>query len=189
LHWDLLQQARPIIGVSPSSQLTDDDCEWSRANFKETMPELPSPVGNSFLELFMNQYIIEPYRRLGCHIPNDLTSTRIFHGRPYLNVTLFHMLVTQLRGDPAQLPKQMGGEPIAAAPVVHPLGWLAFIRTGIVLSKEMRRAAAHGPVWFAEMKTMAKHFGSEQIEVLSFDETVRKLDELERTVSPARAHV
>ncbi|MBM4127748.1 MAG: hypothetical protein FJ247_10430 [Nitrospira sp.] len=171
-------QARPITGVSPSSQLTDDDCEWSRANFKETMPELPSPVGNSFLELFMDQYIVEPYRRLGCHIPNGLTSTRIFHGRPYLNVTLFHLLVAQLRGDPAQLPEQMGGEPIAAAPAVHPLGWLAFIRAGIVMSKEMRRATAHGPAWFAEMKTMAKHFGSEQIDALSFDETVRELDEL-----------
>ncbi|HEX5645950.1 MAG TPA: PEP/pyruvate-binding domain-containing protein [Nitrospira sp.] len=174
--WTL--QARPITGVSPSSQLTDDDCEWSRANFKETMPELPSPVGNSFLELFMDQYIIEPYRRLGCHIPSGLTSTRIFHGRPYLNVTLFHILVAQLRGDPSQLPEQMGGEPIAVAPAVHPLGWLAFIRAGIVMSKEMRRATAHGPAWFAEMKTMATQFGPQQIEVLSFDETVRKLDEL-----------
>lgn len=174
--WTL--QARPITGVQPSFQLTDDDCEWSRANFKETMPELPSPVGNSFLELFMDRHIIEPYRRLGCHIPSGMTSTRIFHGRPYLNVTLFHILVAQLRGDPSQLSEQMGGEPIAAAPAVHPLGWLAFIRAGIVMLKEMRRATAHGPVWFAEMKTMAKQFGPEQVAVLSFDETVRNLDEL-----------
>ena len=171
-------QARPITGVQSSSQLTDDDCEWSRANFKETMPELPSPVGNSFLELFMDQHIIEPYRRLGCHIPSGMTSTRIFHGRPYLNVTLFHTLVAQLRGDPSQLSEQMGGEPITVAPAVHPLGWFAFIRAGIVMLKEMRRATAHGPAWFAEMKTMAKQFGPQQVAVLSFDETVRKLEEL-----------
>jgi phosphohistidine swiveling domain-containing protein len=174
--WSL--QARPITGVRSSSQLTNDDCEWSRANFKETMPELPSPVGNSFLELFMDQHIIEPYRRLGCRIPSGLTSTRIFHGRPYLNVTLFHILVAQLRGDPSQLPEQMGGEPIRVAPAVRPLGWLAFIRAGIVMLKEMRRATVHGPAWFAEMKTMAKQFGPQQVETLSFDETVQRLDEL-----------
>jgi pyruvate,water dikinase len=171
-------QARPITGVRRSAELTDDDCEWSRANFKETMPELPSPVGNSFLELFMDQHIIEPYRRLGCHIPSGLTSTRFFHGRPYLNVTLFHILVAQLRGDPSQLSEQMGGEPIAVAPAVRPLGWIAFIRAGIVMWKEMRRAISHGPAWFAEMKTMAKTFGLRHVETLSFDETIRQLDEL-----------
>ena len=171
-------QARPITGVRPSSEWTDDDCEWSRANFKETMPELPSPVGNAFLELFMDQHIIEPYRQLGCHIPSGLTSTRIFHGRPYLNVTLFHILVAQLRGDPSQLPEQMGGEPIAVAPSVRPLGWLAFIRAGIVMMKEMRRATVHGPAWFAEMKSMAKQFGPQQVDALSFDETVRWLETL-----------
>ena len=174
--WTL--QARPITGVRPSSEWTDDDCEWSRANFKETMPELPSPVGNSFLELFMDQHIVEPYRRLGCHIPSGLTSTRIFHGRPYLNVTLFHILVAQLRGDPSQLPEQMGGEPIAVAPTVRPLGWLAFIRAGVVMLKEMRRATLQGPAWFAEMKTMATRFGPHHVDGLSFDETVRQLDEL-----------
>lgn len=171
-------QARPITGVRPTSELTNDDCEWSRANFKETMPELPSPVGNSFLELFMDQHILEPYRRLGCHIPSGLTSTRIFHGRPYLNVTLFHILVAQLRGDPSQLPEQMGGEPLAVAPAVRPLGWLAFIQAGIVMLKEMRRATVHGPAWFAEMKTMAKQYGPQQVGALSFDETVRRLDDL-----------
>lgn len=171
-------QARPITGVYSSPQLTDDDCEWSRANFKETMPELPSPVGNSFLELFMEQHILEPYRKIGCHIPTGLTSTRIFHGRPYLNVTLFHILVSQLRGDPSQLPEQMGGDRIAVAPAVYPLGWLAFIRAGIMMSKEMRRATAHGPAWFAEMKSMAQQFRPQQVDALSFDETIRRLDEL-----------
>jgi pyruvate,water dikinase len=37
-----LVQARPITNVRPSSTLSNDDCEWSRTNFKETLPELPS---------------------------------------------------------------------------------------------------------------------------------------------------
>ena len=47
-------QARPITAVQPSSDLTDEECEWSRANFKETMPEIPSPMGQAFLEHFMD---------------------------------------------------------------------------------------------------------------------------------------
>ena len=171
-------QARPITGIRPSADLTDDDCEWSRANFKETMPELPSPLGLSFLELFMKEHIVAPYRRLGCHIPEGLTSTRILHGRPYLNVTLFHSLVAQLRGNPSLLSEHMGGEPIEVAPSVQPIGWLAFMRAGILMLIEMRRAVANGARWFAGMKELAKRYDSHRIESLSFHDTVRQLDEL-----------
>ena len=174
--WTL--QARPITGVHPSTELTDDDCEWSRANFKETMPELPSPLGLSFLELFMKAHIVAPYRRLGCHVPDGLTSTRVFRGRPYLNVTLFHSLVAQLRGDPYLLSEHMGGEPIAVAPTVRPIGWLAFIRAGILMLMEMRWAVANSDKWFAEMKSLAKQYDPQHVAALSFQDTVRTLDEL-----------
>jgi pyruvate,water dikinase len=174
--WTL--QARPITGVRPSAELTDDDCEWSRANFKETMPELPSPLGLSFLELFMNEHIVAPYRRLGCHIPEGLTSTRILHGRPYLNVTLFHSLVAQLRGDPYLLSEHMGGEPIAVAPAVRPIGWLAFIRAGLLMLVEMRRAVVNGEKRFAEMKRLAKQYDPPHVATLSFHDTLQKLDDL-----------
>ena len=176
--WTL--QARPITGVRPSSELTDDDCEWSRANFKETMPELPSPLGLSFLERFMDDHIIAPYRRLGCRIPDGLSSTRVLHGRPYLNVTLFHLLVAQLRGDPSLLPEQMGGEPIAAIHKVRPLGWLAFIRAGILMLIEMRRATVHGTAWFADMKEFADRSDPQHVNSLSFQDTIQRLDQLDR---------
>lgn len=174
--WTL--QARPITGIRPSADLTDDDCEWSRANFKETMPELPSPLGLSFLELFMKEHIIAPYRRLGCHIPEGLTSTRVLYGRPYLNVTLFHSLIAQLRGNPSLLSEHMGGEPIEVAPSVQPIGPLAFIRAGILMLIEMRRAVANGDRWFADMKELAKRYDAPGIGSLSFHDTIRKLDEL-----------
>ena len=91
--------------------LTNDECEWTRANFKETMPELPSPLSISFLERFMDQYILAPYRRLGCTIPEGLSAVRVLRGRPYVNVTLFYSLVVQLYGNPAFLTEQMGGDP------------------------------------------------------------------------------
>ena len=171
-------QARPITGVTPSSELTNDECEWSRANFKETMPELPSPLGLSFLEHFMEAYIIAPYRRLGCRIPDAWTSTRVLYGRPYLNVTLFHSLVAQLRSNPSILSEQMGGDPIRVIPEVRPLAWTAVIRAGLLMLLEMRRATVRGPKWFAEMKALAKRYDHAHVDTMSLEEVENRLDEL-----------
>lgn len=171
-------QARPITGVHPSADFTNDDCEWSRANLKETMPDLPSPLGLSLMERFMEEHIVAPYRRLGCRIPTGLSSTRVLYGRPYLNVTLFSMLQAQLRSDPSLLSEHMGGEPIAAPPPEKPLGWLAFLRAGLLMVMEMRRAVVHGPTWFATMKRMAEQYGLPQIRRLSLHESLVRLEEL-----------
>ena len=77
-----LLQARPISGLTRSRRLTNDDCEWSRANFKETMPELPSPLGLSFLELFMERYILSPYRRWGVEFPKGSHRSARFRDVP-----------------------------------------------------------------------------------------------------------
>ncbi len=175
-----LLQARPISKRPRPPQLTDDDCEWSRANFKETLPELPSPLALSFLEQFMERYILTPYRRLGCRIPEGISSVRIFQGRPYINMTLFHMLIAQLRGDPFLLMEQMGGASLARVPEVRPLGWLAFARAGLVMMAEMRRAVRHGPAWFAGMKAMADEHRAERLSLVSCEDLSRRLDEIER---------
>jgi phosphohistidine swiveling domain-containing protein len=171
-----LLQARPISGPIRPSQLTDDDCEWSRANFKETLPELPSPLGLSFLELFMERYIISRYRRLGCLIPEGISSVRTFQGRPYINMTLFHFFVVQLRGDPSLLAEQMGGESLARVPEACPLGWLAFVHAGLVMMGEMRKAERYGPAWFADMKAMAAEHHADRLRSLSGEEISRRLD-------------
>ena len=132
-------QARPITTVRSSSNLTNDDCEWSRTNFKETLPELPSLLSLSFLELFMDRHILSHYRRLGCCIPDGLTSVRVLRGRPYLNVTLFHILVAQLGGEPSLNAEQMGGEPLQTIPKVPPLNRGALARAGWMMWAEMKR--------------------------------------------------
>lgn len=175
-----LLQARFISGQTRSPHLTDDDCEWSRANFKETLPELPSPLGQSFLELFMERYILSPYRRLGCQIPEGISSVRTFQGRPYINMTLFHSLIAQLRGDPFLLAEQMGGEALARVPETRPLGWCAFARAGIVMMAEMRRAVRYGPVWFAEMKAMAAEHRVERLRTVSGEEIALRLNTIEQ---------
>ena len=171
-------QARPITAIRPSSDLTNDDCEWSRANFKETLPELPSLLSLSFLERFMDAYILSHYRRLGCRIPDGLTSVRVLKGRPYLNVTLFHILVAQLRGDPSMNTEQMGGEPLQTVPQVQPLSGLAFVRAGWMVWAEMRRVERSGPRLFEEMKALAATYRRDHILHLSVEKLVIELDKL-----------
>ncbi|HEY6639437.1 MAG TPA: PEP/pyruvate-binding domain-containing protein [Nitrospiraceae bacterium] len=171
-----LLQARPISGLTRPRQLTNDDCEWSRTNFKETMPELPSPLGLSFLELFMERHIVSPYRRLGCKIPEGVSSVRTFKGRPYINMTLFHSLVAQLRGDPSLLVEQMGGERVTRVPEAHPIGWFAFARAGVVMMAELRKAARHGPAWFADMKAMAAEHRADRLRTVPGEHIAARLD-------------
>jgi len=175
-HGLWLLQARPISGLPRPRQLTNDDCEWSRTNFKETMPELPSPLGLSFLELFMERHIVSPYRRLGCHIPEGVSSVRTFQGRPYINMTLFHSLVAQLRGDPSLLVEQMGGERVTRVPEAHAIGWLAFARAGVVMMAELRKAVRDGPAWFAEMKAMAAEHRADRLRTVSGEHIALRLD-------------
>ena len=171
-----LLQARPISGLAKPWQLTNDNCEWSRANFKETLPELPSPLGLSFLEQFMERYILAPYRRMGCKIPEGLSSVRTFKGRPYINMTLFYSLIAQLRGDPSLMTEQMGGETLVRPPAIRPLGWIALASAGVVMMAEMRKAVRHGPAWFAEMKAMAAEQRADRLRSLSGEEIALRLD-------------
>jgi len=173
-----LVQARPIIAVRPSTDLTNDDCEWSRTNFKETLPELPSLLSLSFLERFMDRHILFHYRRLGCRIPAGLTSVRVLKGRPYLNVTLFHILIAQLRGDPSLNAEQMGGEPLQTMPNVEPLHGAAFFRAVWMMWAEMRRVERSGPRVFREMKNLATTYRREHILHLSVEELVPELNKL-----------
>jgi pyruvate,water dikinase len=173
-------QARPVSGIRPTSDPTNDDSEWSRANFKETMPELPSPMGLSFLEHFMDVYILSHYRRLGCRIPPGLTAVRIYAGRPYLNVTLFHLLVGQLGGDPTLNVEQLGGHAIESPPPVRPLPWPALLRAGWLVWRELRRVLRDSSACFAEMKDLASRFRPDLVQQLSLAETGARLDELGR---------
>ena len=171
-----LLQARPISGLVGPRQLNNDDCEWSRANFKETLPELPSPLGLSFLEQFMDRYIVAPYRRMGCQIPEGISSVRVLKGRPYINMTLFYSLVAQLKGDPSSLTEQMGGEVLIRPPEVCPLGWFAVARAGVAMMAEMRKAVRDGPARFTEMKAMAAEHCADRIQTLSGEELSLRLD-------------
>ena len=175
-----LLQARPVTGRPTTSDMTNDHCEWSRANFKETMPDLPSPMGLSFLERFMDAYIVSHYRRLGCRIPRGVSSVRIYAGRPYVNVTLFHVLVGQLGGDPALNAEQMGGDVVQSAPSVRPLPWWRLLRASWMMWREMRRVLTRSTASFAGMRALASRYSRDEVQQLSFTEARSRLDEVAR---------
>ena len=173
-----LLQARPVT-VTPAQTSSDQPvCEWSRTNFKETMPEVPSPLGISFLEQFMELFLMGPYRRLGCQIPPGMSSVRIYRGRPYLNVSLMHALIEQLRGDPSTLAEHMGGRSVSQPLRVTRLGPWAMCRASLLVSRWVSQASSQSGRWFADMKQMGRENHREAVQALSLDQVRERIGTL-----------
>ncbi len=173
-----LLQARPMTHACASSGPTPWPCEWSRANFKETMPELPSPMGLSFLDHFMDHHILRHYREAGCVIPEGVKAVRIVRGRPYINVTLFQSFMVQLGGDPRDVPEQMGGQGGLPPADVERLPWWTRLWAGGLFMWKMRQAARQAPAWFAEMKRMATDLHADSLKGLSLVELLARMDRI-----------
>jgi rifampicin phosphotransferase len=180
-----LLQARPIpqSAVRPAlGILIESTCAWSRANFKETLPDLPSPVGLSFLRQFMETHIVRHYLQLGCSLPAGISSIRILHGRPYINVTLLQIFMAQLGGDPALVAEQMGGD-APAPPAVKRLPWWTLLRAGLLMEWKIRQAARRAPRWFEDMTRMAEDQQGDAMDSLSPLELLSRLDRLGERLS------
>ena len=173
-------QARAIPPMRSTAVLTEPMCIWSRANFKETMPDLPSPLGLSFLQEFMDRAIVRHYRTLGCTMPPGLSSVRVIRGRPYINASLFQFFMAQLGGDPDSIADQMGGQfhPLPVRPPRLPLWRL--LPAGLWMEWQMRRAALVAPRWFADIKRMAGEYMLESTRALPPEELLVRLDRLGR---------
>jgi len=181
--WLLQARSIPETATKPAlGALTDATCAWSRANFKETLPDQPSPLGLSFLRQFMETNILQHYLRLGCSIPSGLSSVRTIVGRPYINVTLFQSFMAQLGGDPALVAEQMGGN-APAPPAVKRLPWWTLLRAGLMMEWKIRQAARRAPRWFAEMKHMAETHNDNSTDSVSPAELLIRLDQLGERLS------
>ena len=157
-----LLQARPI----PKREAFPDSTAivWSRANFKETLPELPSPLGLSLLDGFMETHIVRCYRELGCRIPPGVSSVKVIRGRPFINVTLFQSVMSQLGGDSTLLAEQLGGESYPLPFTVPQLSWW---RITVLMEWTIRRAARRAPKWFQEMRRLGARCDDELARGLS----------------------
>jgi pyruvate,water dikinase len=173
-------QARAIPPLRGAAILTEPMCVWSRANFKETMPELPSPLGLSFLQEFMDRAILRHYRTLGCTMPPGVSPVRVIRGRPYINASLFQFFMAQLGGDPDSIADQMGGQ-LQPLPVRPPrLPWWRLLPAGAWMEWQMRRAARVAPRWFADIKRLAGEHRDESLWTVSPACLLDRLDQLGR---------
>ncbi|MEK7337590.1 MAG: PEP/pyruvate-binding domain-containing protein, partial [Nitrospirota bacterium] len=173
-----LLQARPVTVLSTQASPARAVCEWSRTNFKETMPDVPSPLGISFLEQFMDLFLMGPYRRLGCQIPRGMSSVRIYRGRPYLNVSLMHALIEQLRGDTSTLAEHMGGHTVSRPLPIKQLSPGALLRAGLLVAWWIRQAAHQSEDWFADMKRMGLEHHREAVQALTLVQVRERIQAL-----------
>ncbi len=173
-----LLQARPVTVVSTPAPPVQVVCEWSRTNFKETMPDVPSPLGISFLEQFMDLFLMGPYRRLGCQIPRGMSSVRIYRGRPYLNVSLMHALIEQLRGDTSTLAEHMGGHTVSRPLLIKQLSPGALLRAGVLVAWWIRQASRQSARWFADMEQMGLENDHEAVQALTLVQVRERIQAL-----------
>jgi phosphoenolpyruvate synthase/pyruvate phosphate dikinase len=88
----LFLQTRPIT-VLPSASASFD-VEWSRANHREFLPDLPSPLCVSLLERTQDR-ALSFFKHLRFNVENTGSYLKIIYGRPYLNLTLARRLLAQ----------------------------------------------------------------------------------------------
>lgn len=170
-------QARPIP-TSHSTTLTASQCVWSRANLKETLPELPSPLGLSLLTEFMERAILRHYRMLGCVTPPGVAAVRVIHGRPYLNASLFQFFMAQLGGDPHAIMALMGGQ-LPPLPIRPPrLALHKLFSAGFRMERWMRRALKEAPRWLAEIRQLDAAHSTAELETLTPEGLLDRLDRL-----------
>src|SRR5438552_7347614 len=105
-----ITQARPIsaLGSRPKNEKTDPTL-WTRANLKEILPEQPSPLALSSVSVFVDRMFRSYHKSQGYQLPDDARYVKVFHGRPYLNLSLMQQMVAARGGDPSMLPRIIGG--------------------------------------------------------------------------------
>jgi phosphohistidine swiveling domain-containing protein len=103
-------QTRPI--TMPPALPTSVDTEWSRADYRGFLPDLPSPLCASLLQRSQDQSL-SFFTRLGFDTASAAAYLKTIYGRPYLNLSLARHLLAQSGLNPAGRLWILGhGEPL-----------------------------------------------------------------------------
>ncbi len=93
-------QTRPV--VLPQQSTSALDWLWTRGNYPEYLPDIPSPLFGSLLERAQSQGIAV-FRELGLQVDDLGAYTKLILGRPYLNLTFLKRVISQLGVVPGNL--------------------------------------------------------------------------------------
>jgi pyruvate,water dikinase len=88
----LFFQSRPITGLTGAA--IPFDVKWTRADMREFLPDIPSPLCASLLERTQAK-ALSFFEGLGFSVDEVGPSLKIIYGRPYLNLTLARRLLAQ----------------------------------------------------------------------------------------------
>jgi rifampicin phosphotransferase len=92
-HTFFILQTRPVaLPPNPAQTL---DWVWTRGQYPETLPELPSPLFGSLLEHSQNR-INNFLRDTGLSTAEPCTYIKLIMGRPYLNLTCLKRIISRL---------------------------------------------------------------------------------------------
>ena len=109
----LFFQSRPITGLA--SDTAPFDVEWSRADYREFLPDLPSPLSASLLGRSQN-HAHSFFESLGFNVDQAGPYLKIIYGRPYLNLSLARRLLAQSGLSPDGLLWIIGHTQLPGAP-------------------------------------------------------------------------
>lgn len=103
-------QSRPVTAALQSPAHTSRDIEWTRANAREVLPDMPSPQVLSTLCDILNRGMLTYYGRLAA--PEELLGPMMqaFYGRPYFNLTQFRHVCRMTGSSAASVMRAMGHE-------------------------------------------------------------------------------
>lgn len=137
----------------PSRQ-TDGRDQWSRANMKEILPELPSPLFMFQLEMSSGPRMLAAFEIGGYRFPDGAMLFRAAAGRPYFNTGLFRSMLADL-GAPPELNDQAIGSGVELDRPALQWNWPRVARRlPVVLSNLVRqlRAVPATERWFGHVE-------------------------------------
>ena len=128
--------------------------QWSRANVKEILPELPSPLFMSQLEASSGPQMLAAFEVGGYRFPDGAMLFRAAAGRPYFNAGLLRSMLADL-GAPPELNDQAIGSGLELGRPALQWNWPRVARClPVVLSSLVRqlRAVPATERWFGRVE-------------------------------------
>ncbi|HEX8773408.1 MAG TPA: PEP/pyruvate-binding domain-containing protein [Pyrinomonadaceae bacterium] len=103
-------QSRPVTAAPQSPAQAFTDIEWTRANAREVLPDMPSPQVLHTLCDILNRGMRAYYGNLAAPEAELGPMMRAFYGRPYFNLTQFRHVCRMTGSAPASVMRAMGHE-------------------------------------------------------------------------------
>lgn len=109
----ILVQARPVTALPryTCAEIKDQPDIWSNTNFRDAIPLVQSTLNWSFMKYGLTTILQSPLQSVGYRIPTGLRFVRLYHGRPYLNLSLQQWLLYDALGlPPRKTNDSLGGQ-------------------------------------------------------------------------------